>query len=86
MRVAWGRRRTRLVVPLFGGRPVFVLIFSQAGTLIATPLILILMMVLINKKSLMGDHAAQVGRNTIMGLVILFTLLMTGVGIVGMLG
>jgi Mn2+/Fe2+ NRAMP family transporter len=75
-----------LVVPIFGGRPVFVMILSQAGTLLATPLILILMLLLINRKSLMKEYLATPGRNLIMGLILLFTIFMTIAGIQGMIG
>ena len=75
-----------LVVPLFGGRPVFVMIFSQAAMSITTPLILILMAILINRKSLMGPYRATRGRNILMGIIILFTLAMAGAGIVGIFG
>ncbi len=75
-----------LVVPIFGGRPVFVMILSQAGTLLATPLILILMLFLINRKSLMKEYLATPGRNLIMGLILLFTIFMTIAGIRGMIG
>ncbi len=75
-----------LVVPIFGGRPVFVMILSQAGTLLATPLILILMLFLINRKSLMKEYLATPGRNLIMGIILLFTIFMTIAGIQGMIG
>ena len=44
-----------LVVPVFGGRPVLVMIMSQAMTVIVTPLVLALMLYIYNKKSVMGD-------------------------------
>lgn len=75
-----------LVIPLFGGRPVFIMIMSQAATSIATPLVLILMMILINKKALMGMYSASMGRNILMGVIILFTLFMAGAGIRGIWG
>ena len=72
-----------LVVPIFGGRPVLVMIISQAAASIVTPLILILMFLLINKSSLMGDHAASKSRNVIMILILAFTIAMAGAGIAG---
>jgi len=72
-----------LVVPLFGGRPVFVMIVSQAAASIVTPLILLLMLILINKESVMGTYTASPVRNVLMGVILLFTLLMAGAGIVG---
>jgi manganese transport protein len=73
-----------LIVPIFGGRPVFVLIISQALTLVATPLILILMIILQNKKDLMGKYKASLTTNILLLITILFTLLMAVIGVVGM--
>ena len=75
-----------LVVPLFGGRPVLVMIASQAAASIATPLILLLMLLLVNKPEVMGAHTAGPGRNLLMGLILLFTVFMAGAGIVGLVG
>lgn len=75
-----------LVVPIFGGRPVAVLIASQAATLIATPLVLALMMILMNRQAIMGEHTTKPARNMLMGFIILFTLMMSVAGLVGMFG
>jgi manganese transport protein len=71
------------VVPIFGGRPVLVMIVSQALTIIVTPLILALMMVLYNKKSLMGEDRAGIQTNAWMAFIFLFTLAMAAAGVVG---
>ncbi|MEZ4773747.1 MAG: divalent metal cation transporter [Bacteroidia bacterium] len=73
-----------LVVPLFGGRPVYLMIVSQAGTIIATPLILILMQILLNKKSIMGEYTASPAKNLTLGLIGIFTLLMAVAGATGL--
>lgn len=75
-----------LVVPIFGGRPVLVLIVSQALTLLVTPVILILMMILQNRKEIMGEYKATLGFNIKMTIMTLFTMLMTIVGIIGIWG
>ncbi len=75
-----------MVVPIFGGRPVLVLIFSQALTLLATPLILLLMWILCNRTKLMREHAFTLSQNTIMALIFLFTLVLTIVGTAEMIG
>lgn len=68
------------VVPVFGGRPVAVLIFSQAATLIATPLVLLLMWILCNRRQLMGEYQFSLRQNMTMGLIFLFTLFITIIG------
>lgn len=75
-----------LFVPIFGGRPVFVMIFSQAAAAIATPLILLLMLILINKKTVMGEYTASLNRNILMCIILLFTLFMAGAAFVGIFG
>ena len=69
-----------LVVPIFGGRPVFILIFSQAATLLATPLIVLLMWILCNRSDLIGKYRFSIGQNLLMGFIFVFTL---GLSIIG---
>ena len=73
-----------LVVPIFGGRPVLVMIASQALITLATPLIILLMLLLQNKKSVMGDYTAGRAANVAMALIFVFSILMAILGIVGL--
>lgn len=75
-----------LIVPVFGGRPVLVMIASQAFTLVVTPVVIILMMILINKASLMGEYKASKGMNIILGIIFVFSLIMSGIGAVALVG
>ncbi len=75
-----------LVVPIFGGRPVLVMIISQAMAAIVTPLVLALMLYIYNKKSIMGNHTLGVTSNTTMGVILLFTIAMAAAGIIGIVG
>ncbi|VAX25425.1 hypothetical protein MNBD_IGNAVI01-1831 [hydrothermal vent metagenome] len=72
-----------LFVPIFGGRPVLVMIMSQALALFVTPLVLILMWIQVNKKDQMGEYKASTSSNVIFALVTAFTIGMTIVGIIG---
>lgn len=72
------------VVPVFGGRPVLVMIASQAFTLVVTPIVIILMLVLINKSSLMGQYKASKGMNIILSIIFIFSLIMSGIGAVAL--
>ena len=74
-----------LVVPIFGGRPVLVMIMSQALTIIATPLVLALMLALYNKRSVMGDYTAGLKTNVGLSFILLFTLAMAVAGVVGII-
>lgn len=73
-----------LIVPVFGGSPVFVMIASQAFTLVVSPIVVILMQILLNKKNVMGEHAATPRMNIILGLISLFTIVMSVIGAVAL--
>jgi manganese transport protein len=75
-----------LVVPVFGGRPVLIMIVSQVLAAIVTPVILFFMLLLQNNKTLMGEHSAGKPFNFIMIIILLFTIFMAITGIVGIGG
>lgn len=72
------------VVPIFGGRPVSVLIFSQAATLLATPLVLLLMWILCNRQSVMGRYSFSPRQNLFMAIIFIFTFIISAIGVVEM--
>lgn len=74
-----------LFVPLFGGRPIGVMITSQALTIIVTPLILVLMIILMNRRSEIGDYKFKTWENVCMLLIITFTFAMAVIGILGLI-
>ena len=74
-----------LVVPVFGGRPVLVMIASQAFTLVVTPIVIILMMILINKSSVMKEYKASKSLNVILVIIFIFSLVMSGIGAVALI-
>jgi manganese transport protein len=74
-----------LVVPIFGGRPVFIMILTQAFTLIITPVILIFMWIIINKKGVREKYKPSLTMNISFGIITVFTIIMTVVGILGMM-
>jgi len=75
-----------LVVPVFGGRPVMVMIISQAMAAIVTPLVLALMLYIYNKKVIMGNNTLGITSNISMGFILLFTIAMAAAGIIGIVG
>ncbi len=72
-----------LIVPVFGGRPVSVMIFSQTLAIIATPLVVALMMVLLNRKQVMGEHRSRTGENILMWITLAFTVVIAAIGVMG---
>lgn len=75
-----------LVVPIFGGRPVAVMIASQALITVISPLVLILMWILINREELMGEYKATRATNIWMTIICAFSLVMAAAGVLGLLG
>ncbi len=75
-----------LVVPVFGGRPVLVMIVSQAMAAIVTPLVLALMLYIYNRKSIMGTRTLGTGPNITLVFILLFTIAMAAAGIIGIVG
>ena len=75
-----------LVVPIFGGRPVLIMIISQVLAAIATPVIVLLMIFIQNKPEVMGPYKARTGFNIIMILIFVFTVFMAVTGVVGIKG
>jgi len=71
------------VVPVFGGRPVLIMIVSQALAAIVTPLVLGLMLVIYNKKSIIGNSTAGISANASMLFILAFTIAMAVAGIIG---
>lgn len=74
------------VVPVFGGRPVLVMIMSQAFITVVTPLIIALMLILMNRKSIMGEHTLKIQGNILAGTIVLFSIFMSIMGVIGLLG
>ncbi len=74
------------VVPVFGGRPVLVMIISQAMAIIATPVVILLMFLLQNRPAVMGKYTATTGLNVWLVVIFLFTIFMALVGIFGIAG
>ncbi|MFA8342482.1 MAG: Nramp family divalent metal transporter [Rhodothermaceae bacterium] len=74
-----------LVVPIFGGRPVLVMIASQVLALIVTPLILILMQILQNKEGVMGKYKPTKAMNIVLIVIAGFTIFMAVIGLIGII-
>jgi len=75
-----------LIVPIFGGRPVLIMIVSQVLLTLATPLIVLLMIILLNRESIMGEHRPTRAMNVMLIVIFAFSLLMAGIGVIGLMG
>lgn len=63
-----------LIIPIFGGKPVFLLIASQAFSPLIMPLLTLLLIILLNNKKLMREHKACVWMNMVLGITFAFSL------------
>ena len=72
-----------LVVPLFGGRPVLVMIVSQAFNAVILPITVACIFYLANLKDLMGDYKNTLLSNIALIAILLFSLFTSFIGIKG---
>lgn len=72
-----------LVVPLFGARPVLVMIVSQAFNAVILPITVACIFYLANRKDLMGAHRNGLVSNLILIAILLFSLFTSFIGVKG---
>jgi len=84
--ISFGIVLLTLSVPLFGGRPVFIMILSQAFIATVTPVVILFMIILMNRKEVVGEHVLKPAKNIVLGLIFLFSLVMAILGIIGIFG
>ncbi|MBT1450781.1 Nramp family divalent metal transporter [Glaciecola sp. XM2] len=74
-----------LVVPLFGARPVLVMLVSQTFNAVILPLTVLCILYLTTRKHLMGEHRNNIAHNLVLVAILLFSLFTSYVGIRGVL-
>jgi manganese transport protein len=74
-----------LVVPLFGARPVLVMIISQAFNAVILPITVGCIFYLANRKDLMGGYKSTLTSNLLLTAILLFSLFTSFVGVKGVL-
>ena len=74
-----------LTVPIFGANPINAQIMTQVFNVFVLPLVIIAMLILINRKSLMGEHKAGLILNTGMVLALIFACVISYNGAVAIL-
>ncbi len=71
-----------LAVPIFGANPIQAQILTQVFNVFVLPLVIIGILILINRKELMGEHKAGRALNTGMGLSLVFACIISYNGII----
>jgi Mn2+/Fe2+ NRAMP family transporter len=74
-----------LVVPIFGGRPVPLMIASQAVSPLVMPLMAVFVWILVNKTSCVGDQKPSALLNGCLAVTVLFTLYAAYLAVTGFL-
>ena len=72
-----------LVVPLFGGRPVLVMIVSQAFGAVILPITVMCIFYLCNQRKLMGAHKNKIIANVFLSAILLFSLFTSFIALKG---
>ena len=75
-----------LVVPVLGGRPVQIMIASQAVSPVAMPLLALFVLLLLNKKEVCGPTPPSLALNVGLGVTVLFSFYMCFVALAGFFG
>lgn len=70
-----------LTVPVFGLNPIKSQIATQVFNVFVLPLVIICMMILINRKSIMGEHKAGLLLNILMTFALIFALIISWNGV-----
>jgi Mn2+/Fe2+ NRAMP family transporter len=74
-----------IAVPLFKAQPIWVMVASQALNAILLPAMVICMIFLSNSRKLMGDLKNRFTHNLIFGVILIFSLFMSGAGVYGLI-
>jgi len=74
-----------LIVPVFNARPILVMTASQAFGALILPATTLCLLILGNRKSLMGKHAFSIPINLMLVGILLFALTMSGFSLAGLI-
>ncbi len=74
-----------LVVPVFNAPPIFAMIVSQAFGALILPMTVLCILIVGNKKGVMGEHTFSIVTNIILALIQIFSLYMCVVSIRGLI-
>ncbi len=75
-----------LVVPVFGMRPILVLIVSQALQSVILPLTIGCILYLANRKDLMGEFKNKLSTNIVLVILLILSTFTTYKGVIGVIG
>lgn len=74
---------TGLIIPIIGGKPVWILIASQALSPFIMPLITLFLLILLNRPNVMKEHKIKMGMNIALTATLVFNIYMLYVAMNG---
>jgi manganese transport protein len=74
-----------LAVPILGANPINAQILSQVFNVFVLPLVIISILILLNRKSLMGEHSASSLLNVGMGMALIFACVISYTGVMAII-
>jgi len=74
---------TSLIIPVLGGKPVWILIASQALSPFIMPLITLFLLILLNREKLMKSNKIKMGMNIALSATLVFNIYMLYVALIG---
>jgi len=74
-----------LIVPVIGANPIVAQIATQVASVFILPLVISGVIVLINKKDILGKHSAGWKLNTVLGIALIFSLIISYKGVIGLI-
>ncbi|NOR76016.1 MAG: divalent metal cation transporter [Draconibacterium sp.] len=74
-----------LIVPVFGAKPIFIMIVSQAFNSIILPVTIAAILYLGNRKDLMKKHKNSLGVNLFLVAVLIFSIITSTMGVKGVI-
>ena len=74
-----------LIVPILGANPIVAQIATQVASVFILPLVIFGVIVLINKKELLGTHSAGWKLNAVLGVALVFSLVISYTGVRGLM-
>jgi Mn2+/Fe2+ NRAMP family transporter len=75
-----------LTIPVFGFNPVKGQLLTQVFNVFVLPLVILGIILMINKKKLMGEHAAGYLLNFVLGMAFLFSVIISYNGVLALIG
>jgi Mn2+/Fe2+ NRAMP family transporter len=73
-----------LVVPLLGARPVFAMLLSQLFQIFVLPIVVVAIIILLNRKDLMGHYKAGIWLNVGLLLTLIFSIIISYQSVLGL--